>query len=145
MMTATDSDQKPPPELPDQVRDAIRLKHCSISTETGYADRIGRCILFHNKRHPKDTDGGEIEAFLTHPATKHNVSASTQNKAFSALLFLYRHILRKEPGNLKDTVRAKRKPYIPVVLSRQEIDSDTYRFLFDLCLIIIFATNEHKW
>ena len=60
-MTTSDSDEKHPPKLLDQVRDAIRLKHYSIRTETCYVDWIKRYILFHNKRHPKDMDGAEIK------------------------------------------------------------------------------------
>jgi integrase len=120
MATTSDSDQKPPPKLLDQVRDAIRRKHYSIRTETSYADWIRRYILFHNKRHPKDMDGAEIEAFLTHPAAVGNVSASTQNQAFSALLFLYNHVLHKELTIPIDSVRAKRSKYLPTVMTKDE-------------------------
>ncbi len=118
MTNSSDSDQKPPPKLSDQVRDAIRLKHYSIRTETAYADRIKRYILFHNKRHPKDMGAAEIEAFLTHPATVRNVSASTQNQAFSALLFLYSHVLHKELQIPIDSVRAKKPRHLPTVIRR---------------------------
>ncbi len=139
MMTATNSDQKPPPKLLDQVRDAIRLKHYSIRTESAYADWIKRYILFHNKRHPKDMDGGEIEAFLTHLATKHNVSASTQNQAFSALLFLYNHVLHKELTIRIDSVRAKKPRHLPTVMTKDEamrligaIPPDTHQLMAKL-------------
>jgi Phage integrase, N-terminal SAM-like domain len=80
----------PKKKLLDQVRDAIRLKHYSYRTEETYVQWIRRYILFHNKRHPQEMGVPEIEAFLTHLATVENVAASTQNQAFSALLFLYR-------------------------------------------------------
>jgi site-specific recombinase XerD len=67
-----------------------------------------------------DTD---IKEFLSYLAVKKNVSASTQNQAFNALLFFYRHILKREPGEIKDTIRTKRKQYIPVVLTREEINA----------------------
>jgi hypothetical protein len=68
-----------PPKLLDQVRDKIRVKHYSIRTETQYIQWIKRFIFFHGKRHPKDMDAVEVEAFLTHLAVEGSVSASTQN------------------------------------------------------------------
>ena len=85
-----------PRKLLDQVRDVMRLKHYSYRTEQSYVDWIRRYILFHNKRHPREMGSSEIEAFLTHLAVKERVAASTQNQAFSALLFLYRQVLRQE-------------------------------------------------
>jgi Phage integrase, N-terminal SAM-like domain len=82
--------ENPPKKLLDQVRDAIRLKHYSYRTEETYVQWIRRYILFHNKRHPNQMGVPEIEAFLSHLATVDNVAASTQNQAFSALLFLSR-------------------------------------------------------
>ncbi len=120
MTTTPNADQKPPPRLLDQVRDAIRRKHYSIRTETSYVDWIKRYILFHKKRHPKDMDGGEIEAFLTDLATVGKVSASTQNQAFSALLFLYNHVLHKELSIRIDSVRAKRSNHLPTVMTKDE-------------------------
>ncbi len=68
---------------------------------------IRRYILFHNKRHPKAMSNAEIEAFLTHLAVEGQVSASTQNQALSALLFLYREVLKLDIADIK-AVRAKR-------------------------------------
>ncbi|WP_425411750.1 phage integrase N-terminal SAM-like domain-containing protein [Methylomicrobium lacus] len=78
-----------PPKLLDQVRDKIRVKHYSIRTEKLYVQWIKRFILFHGKRHPLEMGAVEVEAFLTHLAVESHVSASTQNQALSALLFLY--------------------------------------------------------
>jgi site-specific recombinase XerD len=78
-----------------------------------------RYILFHNKRHPKEMGNAEIEAFLTHLAVEGQVSASTQNQALSALLFLYREVLNLEMSGI-DAVRAKRPQYVPTVLTKQE-------------------------
>jgi integron integrase len=111
-----------PRQLLDQVRDAIRLKHYSYRTEQSYVGWIRRYILFHNKQHPKDMGGAEVEAFLTHLAVEGHVSASTQNQAFSALLFLYRNVLNQELGAL-DAVRAKRSNYLPTVLTKGEVRS----------------------
>ncbi|GAB4475942.1 MAG: hypothetical protein OHK0037_37360 [Elainellaceae cyanobacterium] len=74
-----------PKKLLDQVRDTLRLKHYSYRTEESYVHWIRRYILFHNKRHPSEMGGAEIEAFLTHLAVQENVAASTQNQALSAL------------------------------------------------------------
>ena len=78
-----------PPKLLDKVRDRIRVKHYSIRTETQYVQWINRFILFHGKRHPIEMGAAEVEAFLSHLAVEGKVSASTQNQALSALLFLY--------------------------------------------------------
>ena len=109
-----------PPKLLDQVRDKIRVKHYSIRTETQYVQWIKRFILFHDKRHPKDLGADEAEAFLTHLA-KGNVSASTQNQALSALLFLYREVLVIELPWLDEVVRAKKPQRLPSVLMRAEV------------------------
>jgi integron integrase len=110
-----------PPKLLDQVRNKIRVKHYSIRTETQYLQWIKRFILFHGKRHPKDMGAGEVEAFLSHLAVEGNVSASTQNQALSALLFLYREILTVELPWLDDVVRAKKPQRLPSVLNRGEV------------------------
>ena len=113
---------KKPPEkrLLDQVRDAIRTKHYSIRTEEAYVNWVRRFILFHGKRHPKDMGGPEIEAFLTHLAVEGHVSASTQNQALSALLFLYRTVLHQELDYPIDSVRAKPSQHLPAVLTKDE-------------------------
>jgi site-specific recombinase XerD len=95
----------PPKKLLDQVRDAMRLKHYSLRTEDTYVEWIKRYILFYHKRHPKDMGAPEIEAFLTHLAVEEKVAASTQNQAFSAILFLYRYVLQIE---LPDSIEAVR-------------------------------------
>jgi integron integrase len=109
------------PKLLDQVRDAIRLRHYSIRTEQAYTDWIKRFILFHNKRHPREMSEEEVAQFLTHLARHGNVAASTQNQALSALLFLYKEVLKQEIGWLKNVERAKRPPKLPVVLSPAEV------------------------
>jgi integron integrase len=113
----------PPPKakkLLEQVSDMIRVKHYSLRTEKTYVDWIKRYILFHNKRHPKDMGGEEIQAFITHLATDRTVSASTQNQALSAVKFLYRHVLQKEIDLPPDLVRAQRSKTLPVVLTHGE-------------------------
>lgn len=112
--------QQPPKKLLDQVRDAIRLKHYSYRTEETYVQWIRRYILFHHKRHPQEMGVPEIESFLTHLAVEGNVTASTQNQALNAILFLYRHVLQQELDDRINAIRAKRSQHLPVVLSPAE-------------------------
>ena len=110
------------PRLLDQVRAAIRTRGYSIRTEQAYVDWIRRYILFHGKRHPGELGKVEIEAFLTHLAVNRNVAPSTQNQAFSALLFLYRHVLDRDLPWLDSVTRAKKPARLPVVLTPAEVD-----------------------
>ena len=110
-----------PPKLLDQVRNKIRVKHYSIRTETQYLQWIKRFILFHGKRHPKDMGATEVESFLSHLVTVGNASASTQNQALSALLFLYREVLAIELPWLDNVVHAKKPKRLPSVLNREEV------------------------
>ena len=107
-------------KLLDQVRDACRLKHYSRRTEETYVDWIKRYILFHHKRHPQEMGVKEIEQFLTHLAVEGNVAASTQNQAYSAILFLYRYVLHINMPDI-NAVRAKKPKRLPVVLTREEV------------------------
>lgn len=112
-----------PQKLLDQVRDTLRTKHYAYRTEESYVQWIRRFILFHNKRHPKDMAEAEVEEFLTHLAVKGNVAASTQNQALSALLFLYRYVLKQPLDETIEAVRARRSQHIPTVLSVDEVRS----------------------
>jgi len=109
------------PRLLDQMREKIRVKHYSIRTEQVYLDWVRRYILFHGKRHPAEMGATEVEAFLTHLAVRGNVSASTQNQAKSALLFLYREVLGVELPWLDGVESAKRPQRLPVVLTEDEV------------------------
>ncbi len=109
------------PRLLDQMRERIRLKHYSIRTERVYCEWVKRFIRFHQYRHPQDMGAAEVEAFLTELAVKRNVSASTQNQALSALLFLYKEVLALGLPWLADVVRAKKPQRLPVVLSIEEV------------------------
>ena len=111
----------PKPKPLDQVRQAIRARHYSKRTEKTYADWIKRFILFHGKRHPLDMGEPEINQFLTDLAVNKKVSASTQNQALSALLFLYQHVLKKPLEWIDPAVRAKKPKRLPVVLTREEV------------------------
>ena len=105
----------------DQCRQAIRYKHFSRRTEEAYVHWVRRFILFHGKRHPKDMGTAEIRAFLTHLAATEKVAASTQNQALNSLVFMYRHVIGREPGEFQGFERAKRPERIPVVLGREEV------------------------
>jgi len=111
----------PAPRLLDRVRTALRVRHMSPRTETSYVSWIRRFILFHGKRHPDEMGATEIMAFLSDLATRRRVSASTQNQALAALLFLYRVVLDRDVPWLDDLVRAKRPVHLPTVLSRDEV------------------------
>jgi integron integrase len=106
------------------LRETIRMRNYSRKTYTTYAGWIGRFEQFINSKHPDKTTMSDVKSFLTHLAVKANVAASTQNQAFNALLFLFRHVLgRGEEFDASDgIVRAKQKKYIPVVLTREEVD-----------------------
>jgi integron integrase len=103
------------------VRNAIRRKHLSQRTEKAYAGWIRRFILFHGKRHPRDMAEAEVAAFLTSLAQHGNVSASTQNQALAALLFLYKVVMERPLGWVEGVVHAKRSHRLPVVLTREEV------------------------
>lgn len=112
-----------PPRLLDQVAARVRVLHYSIRTERVYVDWVKRFILFHGKRHPGEMGAAEVEAFLTHLAVARQVSASTQNQAKSALLFLYKQVLGVELPWLDDVTQAQAPKRLPVVLTQHEVQS----------------------
>ncbi|HQG55022.1 MAG TPA: integron integrase [Thermoleophilia bacterium] len=105
----------------NDLRTALRARHYSRRTEQAYCLWVRRYIRFHGLRHPREMGEAEINAFLTHLATEREVSASTQNQALSALLFLYRNVLQRPVGDLGGVVRARRPRRLPVVLTRDEV------------------------
>ena len=111
------------PKLLDEARNVARLKRLSYKTEQAYVHYIREYILFHHKRHPSDMGGDEIRAYLTHLAVHKNVAASTQNIAFSALLFLYRDVLKSPMPDVSGVERARRPARLPVVFTRPEVQS----------------------
>jgi integron integrase len=109
------------PRLLDQLRTACRVRHFCRRTEDTYCQWARRYILHHGKRHPAGLGTEHVTAFLASLAEERQVSASTQNQALCALLFLYRAVLgRPLPGHI-DLPRARTSPYIPVVLTRTEV------------------------
>jgi integron integrase len=111
------------PRLLDRVREIIRIKHYSIRTEQAYLQWIRRYILFHGKRHPQDLGAEELRDFLSDLAVRGNVSASTQNQALNAILFLYREALGISLPWIDNVQRAKRATHLPVVLTKHEVRS----------------------
>lgn len=110
-----------PPRLLDRLRARMRRLGLSIRTEDAYVGWVRRFVLANGKRHPRELGAREVEAFLTHLAMHGHVSASTQNQALSALLFLYREVLQQDLPWMQNIQRAKRPERLPVVLSREEV------------------------
>jgi len=108
-------------KLVDQIRNVIRIKHYSLSTEKTYIGWIKRYMVFHHMRHPRDMGVPDIESFLSHLAIKEKVSSSTQNQAFNAILFLYREVLHFELNECIQAMRAKKPSRIPIVITREEV------------------------
>jgi len=109
-------------KLLDIVRDKIRFKHYSYSTERTYIHWVKQYIFFHNKKHPVEMVKREIEEYLTFLAIKKNVSPSTQNQAFNAILFLYKEVLGIDTTEWNiQALRAKERKHIPVVLTKDEV------------------------
>jgi len=111
----------PAPRLLDRVRQTIRARHYSPKTEKSYVAWIKRYVVFHGKRHPSEMGTDEVRAFLSWLATEKHVSASTQNQALSALLFLYRDVLGGDIGWIENIAPAKRPERLPVVLTSAEV------------------------
>jgi integron integrase len=114
---------KPVPKLFPSIVECLRVKHYSKRTEEAYIQWIKRYILHHGKRHPRDMGVAEVEDFLTHLAVARNVSASTQNQAKSALLFLYKEVLEIELPWLDNVTQAKAPKRMPVALNKPEVQA----------------------
>jgi integron integrase len=115
---------KPDPELKlmDQTRQVLRYHHYAYRTEQTYCDWIMRYIKFHGgKTHPAQMGKIQIDAFLSHLATHHKVSASTQRQALNAVIFLYRRVLDQPIEDQLEPVRAKRQIHLPVVMTQSEV------------------------
>jgi integrase len=123
-------------KLLDQVRQAIRMRHYSRRTEEAYVVWIRRYIVFHGKRHPTELGAPHIRDFLSSLATQRHVSASTQNQALCAVLFLYREVLRMDVGQVDGVVRASTPARVPVVLSRAEVSAILARLEGTVWLVV---------
>ena len=110
-----------PKKLLEQYSEALRTRHYSLRTEETYVGWVRQFILYHNKRHPKEMGVPEINDFVTHLVNQKSVSASTQNQAISAILFLYRNVLQVElDENALLPIRPGRPKRVPTVMSREE-------------------------
>lgn len=109
------------PKLLDRVRGVLKVKHYSYRTEQSYVGWIKRYILFHNKQHPDEMGERHVQDFLTHLAVVGKVTASTQNQALNAIVFLYKHVLQKDLGDFSKAVRARHSRRKPVVLTKGEV------------------------
>jgi len=121
MADQENGDGERPPKLLDQLRAALRSRHYSRRTEELYCQWVRRFIYFHQLRHPAEMGEQEVNAFLTYLAVKENVSASTQNQALCALLFLYKYVLKRDLGELGEVIRARKPKRLPVVLTRDDV------------------------
>ncbi len=115
---------------------AIKVRHYSPKTYKTYAGWTRKFQVFTNQKAPQTLIGQDIKAYLNHLAVKQRVAASTQNQALNALVFLFRHILKKDPAHLAGIVWAKRRPYIPVVLSREEFDAILQHLSYPYDLVV---------
>ena len=116
---STDASRQP--KLLERMRIHLRTQHYSIRTEQAYVDWARRFILFHKKRHPQEMGAAEVGAFLSYLAVERQVSASTQNQAKAALLYLYKQVLGMDLPWLDEVVQAKRPQRLPVVLTPSEV------------------------
>lgn len=125
----------------DKLAGEIRARHYSRKTLKAYADWSRKFQFYLKHKLPQDLTPDDVKAYLTYLAVTCKVSASTQNQAFNALLFLFRHILKTDFGDHKDVPRAKRSSYIPVVLTRQEIDAvlEQLSYPFDLIVKLLYG------
>ena len=124
-----------------RLRDEIKVRHYSPKTYKAYSTWVYKFQRFVNKKEFEELSSGDVKQFLTYLAVEQNVSASSQNQAFNALLFFFRNILKKEFGKIDGVVRAKRRPYIPVVLSREEVDLIILklRYPYDLIVKLLYG------
>jgi integron integrase len=104
------------------LNNEIKLRHYSPKTLKAYSLWAKKLKVYTKQKTPHTLEPEDVKMFLTSLAVEEKVSASSQNQAFNALLFFFRHVLNKEFGKMEGVIRAKRKPYIPVVLSRREVN-----------------------
>ena len=109
-----------PPGLIQRYREELQARHYARRTVDTYEQWLRRFLRFHGLRHPREMGNEEVNMFLTHLAVEGQVSASTQNQALAALLFLYRELLERDL-NLDGVVRARTRQRLPVVLSEAEV------------------------
>jgi integrase len=109
--------------LEEKMRDSLRLRHRSLSTEKTYLIWLRSFKGFIGEKQPHQLEGRDLQDFLSHLAVERKVSPSTQNQALNAIVFLYRHVLDKNIDQELSAVRAKQRRHLPVVLTIREIQS----------------------
>lgn len=129
------------------MADEIKVRHYSRKTLKTYANWSRKFQYFLKNRSPQELTGDDVKAYLTHLAVTCKVASTTQNQAFNSLLFLYRHGLKREFGELRDVPRAKKSLYIPTVLSREEIDAILAHlaYPFDLVVKLLFGCGLRQF
>lgn len=129
----------------EQCREVMRFRGLALRSEQAYLDWIRRFILFQGRRHPQDMGEPEVRAFLTGLAARQKVAAATQNQAFNALRFLYRHVLGRDLGMLDGVERAKRSQRVPVVLTKGEVQRVlTAAAGYQLPLRLLYGTGHRR-
>jgi integron integrase len=119
----------------------IKVRHYSRKTLKTYADWGRKFQRYLADKSPEELSSLDVKKYLTHLAVKQHVASSTQNQAFNALLFLFRHVLKKDFGDQRDVPRAKKSKYIPVVLSRPEVDTiiSHLEYPFDIVVSLLYG------
>lgn len=115
---------------------AIKVRHYSPKTYKTYAGWVRQFQHVMHEKAPESLTIDDVKSFLTHLAVKRKVSSSTQKQAFNSLLFLFRHILKKDFKGIEGVIRAKQRKYIPVVLSREEIDRILHHLPYPYDLVV---------
>lgn len=129
--------------LMERLRHRLRTRHYSSRTEKAYCHWVRRFVLFHDRRHPDTMGDAEIAAFLTHLANVGKVSASTQNQAMHAILFLFRHVLSRPVGFVEGIAPARRPVRLPDVLSQSEVRRllASMRGVPRLCAMLMYGSG----
>ena len=109
-------------EFYSKFRSAIRLRHYSIRTERAYEQWVGRLLSFFKDKPVDSIDADDIQTYLNYLAEERKVAASTQNQALNAIVFFFKEVLKRDPGDFSDFVRAKRPTHVPEVLTRSEVE-----------------------
>ena len=125
----------------ESLRNTIRLRNYSPRTAETYLQWTRKFQAFTRSKAPSELSTEDVKSFLTDLAVRQNVAASTQNQAFNALLFFFRHVLGRDFGKVEGVVRAKRRRYIPVVLSREEVNRvvEQLAYPYNLVVLILYG------
>lgn len=129
--------------LLQQVRHAVRTRGYSVRTEEAYVGWIRRFILFHSRRHPMTMGGAEIREFITSLAVDRRVASATQNQAVAAILFLFKHMLRKQVGFVEGIVHSKTARKLPIVLAPDEVRTILDKMMGTprLCAVLMYGSG----